>query len=335
MEKEVFQLPKSQRELIEIKRDFELNNKVYTFLLEKRAEANIQMASTSSDKKIVDSAMLLNDNYTYPNKKLIYVLFIVVIFGGLVLFLILKAILFAKVDSLELVKQYIPNVSYLGDLPHCKAEVLNEGDMINPNSLVFEKLRMITSNMKLTLGKGNGPVVIGVTSYIQAEGKSFFSKNIGHSLTLSNHKVLFIDADMRKVKNTDKSSLGLSSYLSGSADLEECIVSSKYSGFDQISQGPLPPNPINLLESESMVKLIQEVKTKYDYIFLDLPPVGIIADWISVKDELDHTVYLIRENYSPMESIMKLVDMENNKISFVYNDNELLVKAYYNSYYKQ
>ena len=62
-------------------------------------------------------------------------------------------------------------------------------------------------------------------------------------------------------------------------------------------------------------------------------PLGQKID--SIKDELDHTIYLIRENYSPIESIKKLVDLENNKISYVYNDNELLVKRYYNSYYKK
>ncbi len=99
--------------------------------------------------------------------------------------------------------------------------------------------------------------------------------------------------------------------------------------------GPLPPNPGEMLESDEMVKLIERLKSSYDYIILDLPPVGIISDWNSVKNELDHTIYLFRDNYTPIESIQKLNDVETGKLSYVYNGSALKMSSYYNSYYSR
>ncbi len=166
MEKEILSLPKSQGELIKIKRDFELNNEIYTFLLEKRAESNIQMASTFSDKKIVDKAMLVNENYTSPNKKLIFGVSIVLFVGLTLLFIIGRSILSAKVDSLEIIKKYVPEVSYLGDVPYCKSSDISSDGIIEANSIMFEKIRMLVSNLKFVL-RGGSPLVVGVTSFIQ------------------------------------------------------------------------------------------------------------------------------------------------------------------------
>ena len=320
IEKEVNKLPSSQSELIKIKREFELNNQLYTFLLEKRAEASIEMTSAFSNKRIIDSAMLDDQKYTYPNNKKIHGLTIFLCLGALILFLVIKVILFGKIDSVDILKQINPTGTLIGDVPHCKIDVLNDQGQISAKTLLFEKLRIINLSLELIVGPENKAPIFGITSYIQGEGKSFISKNLGYSMSLSDKKVLLINADLRKKMDEDQNKMGLSNYLSGTASINEIIQPAKFGNCDFISNGPLPPNPSFLIGSERFSEFLQKLKSEYDYIFIDLPPIAIIADWNLIKPKLDHTVFIIRDNYSPFSSLEKLIELKNNNISTLFND---------------
>ncbi|MBE6824409.1 MAG: polysaccharide biosynthesis tyrosine autokinase [Ruminococcaceae bacterium] len=146
--------------------------------------------------------------------------------------------------------------------------------------------------------------VIGVSSALTGEGKSLSSVNIAYSLSQLDKRVLLIDCDMRRPSLASKLPIskvpGLSNYLTGYSDIsmvvQRCSLDNE-SSFDVIASGDNPPNPIELLSSRKMEKILAELKSAYDYIIVDLPPVGEVSDAMVAAKFVDGILLVVRQDY--------------------------------------
>ena len=155
-------------------------------------------------------------------------------------------------------------------------------------------------------------VAIGITSSIGGEGKTFTAINLASVLALGGDKVLLIGGDMRKPKIFQdfevSNSIGFSSYLSNQVEWQECILPTKYDNLSVFSAGPLPPNPSELIQNKKFGRLIEVLRTEYDYIIVDTPPIGLVTDALQMEPHFDGLLYVTRFNYTNLDSISFLDD---------------------------
>ena len=189
-------------------------------------------------------------------------------------------------------------------------------------------------------GKGK---VIGITSSIPHEGKSYTAINLAYSLAKEGHKTLLISADMRKpsIENTIgiKPKFGLSSILVGEEG-DAVIPSGLHDNFMLLPAGIIPPNPSELLGTERMKDLLDKCAEEYPYVIVDLPPVNVVADALVVSKFLDGVVVIVRHGMTRrkelVEAIKKLKYVQAHILGVVYNGyNHGRGKNYKGSYYKK
>lgn len=159
-----------------------------------------------------------------------------------------------------------------------------------------------------------GAKTLMITSSVSGEGKTFCSINIATVFALSEKKTVIVGMDLRKPKLFDEFNLvntvGVVNYLIKDKNLEEIINHTSIPYLDVILSGPIPPNPAELIMNDAMKEMIEELKTKYDYIILDTPPVGLVADSLELSQYCDVTLYIVRQNFTKKEMITLL----NNRI---------------------
>ena len=209
-----------------------------------------------------------------------------------------------------------------------KEEVLAEEPILVAENIPFEyveSFKELRTNLNFTASKSkmNGKgCKITVTSSIPNEGKSTVAINLAIALAQGNNKVLLIDADMRNpvlrkylnIKPEKKT--GLSSLLNGDTKIGECLVRTEY-GLDVIADGPIPPNPAELIKSDAMNSLIKGTEAYYDYVIFDTPPVGVITDAAALSTLCDGVVYVVRHrfaNKAQVRSAIKKLQMVDAKI---------------------
>ena len=174
-----------------------------------------------------------------------------------------------------------------------------------------EAYRTIRTNLMFSLAK-TGCKTIMFTSSVSGEGKTTTSANIAFSIARSNKRVLLMDLDLRNPhvhrvlkKNTAP---GLTNYLSGFNSLEEVIHKNVFPGLDVICAGTISPNPAEMVASEGMLKLIDSLKSHYDFIILDTPPVTLVSDALSVVPVTDGIVLVVRPKYTDRREVRRAVD---------------------------
>jgi capsular exopolysaccharide synthesis family protein len=178
-----------------------------------------------------------------------------------------------------------------------------------------------------------------MTSSVSGEGKSFCSSNLAASLALAGKSTIILGTDLRKPKIFNdfslKNTVGLTSYLIGTASLEQVIQSTGIQNLDLISAGPIPPNPSELLMSEKLNTLIKELKLHYDYIVIDTPPIGVIADAFELLKFADIVLYVVRQQYTDKNLLKYINDLYNKKsiqqVSIILNDFNVTRSYAYNT----
>jgi polysaccharide biosynthesis transport protein len=338
-ESTVKRLPEEQQELLKIKRKYDLNDNIYTEFLQKRNEAEIVKASNLSDIHFIDPAKDIGGNLIGPKTSANYVL---ALFLGVLFPLLFVFVIFFINNSI----QNIEDISKLTQIPIIGVIGVNK-DNINlavfdkPKSALSESFRTIRSSLQFLYKKQrvSGAKTLMITSSISGEGKTFCSINIATVFALSEKKTVIIGLDLRKPRLADEFSLtnnlGVVNYLIKQKNLEEITNSTSIANLDVILSGPIPPNPSELILSEAMKELIDELKQKYDYIILDTPPVGLVSDALELAQYADVTLYIVRQNYTKKDMITLLNNRvkrgELNNASIVLNGYEN--KAKYGSGY--
>lgn len=180
--------------------------------------------------------------------------------------------------------------------------------LINENSStrILEAYRMARTNLFYSGDNADGGAVFGVTSASPGDGKSLTCANLAISIAMSGKRVLLIDCDMRKP--TQKTAFGaqtesgLSEYLAGVTDVP-CVCETQQENLWLLTSGRCPPNPAELLYRPRFAELIANARETYDYVFVDLPPVGLISDAAIVAPQIQFYVLVIRMKKSDMRLV--------------------------------
>lgn len=301
-------VPKVQREYINIKRQQDIKQTLYLYLLQKREEAAITEAANVSNSRIVDPAHTGLIPIA-PKRQLIYLaafLLGLALPGGL---LYLEELLNHKVSSRQDIEAHTQAPVY-AEIGHSK----DRGPVIVASGLhgaIPEQFRNLRTNLSFVLGTSPHKVIM-VTSSMGGEGKSFISMNLAITYSLMGKRTVLVDMDLRKPRLSGYLGLdhrrGISNYLSGqltAEDLGQAIEEGKDPLYF-IGSGPVPPNPSELLLQAAMEKLITDMKERYDYIILDTPPAGLVTDAQIIGKYADASIYIVRNGYTFRDQIRLL-----------------------------
>ena len=308
-----YKLPSKETELTRLKRFYSLYEKFYLMLIDRKAEYGMTKAGAVAEF-IVLAQPVISKMPISPKKATAYM-----IGGGIGLALGLFLIFFKYLSHNtinnvgELEKATIAPV--LGFVPVFD-KAMDVSRLVvdkNPKSPVIEALRSIRTNLEF-LSSDKNKKLISVTSTISGEGKTFVAINLGGVIAFSGTRVVIIDMDMRKPKinvgfgvDNDK---GMSTILIGKHRVEDCIHRSTIDTLDFITSGPTPPNPSELILKPEFDEVMTYLKSRYDIIIIDTPPVGLVTDGILVMRKVDLPIYVVRAEYSKKgfeKNINKLV----------------------------
>lgn len=311
---EIRRLPKKEHELFDIKRQMEIKQNLYIYLLQKQEEAAISLASTVSDNHILDAAVS-SENPVKPVKQIIYGLAILLGLLVPVLIVELNSTLSFKIKSKSEIESKVsfPVVGVVPLAEGTSAVVVTK----NAKSGVSEAFRTIRTNLQY-LSKGNEKVVMCVTSNISGEGKTFFSLNLASSIAITNKKVVMLELDLRKPKLSKSlnihSSIGISNYLIGQVKLSDIILNSGIDdNLDILPSGPIPPNPAELLVTDQMRDMLRQLSEKYDYVIIDTPPIGLVSDAFTIADYCHHVFYILRYDYTDKNYLAYIQELYTSK----------------------
>ena len=171
----------------------------------------------------------------------------------------------------------------------------------NDDFFLREAYKTARTNVMFSLAGKEGCNVIAVTSSLQSEGKSITASNLAMSFADNGSRVLIIDCDLRKPKMGRlldiKAERGLTDVLINKSELSGSVIRvNEKKGLWALTSGRIPPNPSELLGSESMVMLMNSLKGNYDYIILDTPPVEMVTDAMVLAPIVDGVLFVVRAN---------------------------------------
>lgn len=327
-------VPVIEREYIEITRQQETKQTLYLYLLQKKEESALSLASAVANTRIIDPPT--SQGPVSPNRTNTMAYSILLGFFIPFLGVYIKNLITNKVEFRREVEK-LTKTPILGEICHEKS-----GDVVvanaNKRTPIAEMFRLLRSNLRFSLAGKENKVIL-VTSSMSGEGKTFFSINIGASLAGADKKVLIIEFDLRRPKLLKSLKLpkskGLTDYLVGDiTDVESIILESGVEkNLQVISAGTLPPNPAEIILSDRVGELIKEMRERYDYIILDCPPVGKVADALTLNDHIDSAIYIVRYNYTDKDQLQIIDDIfENKKLHsplIVLNDSKKLNSGNY------
>jgi len=304
-------LPENERKYGQLERQFKMNEEISSYLLKRKAEAEMIKASTVSKNRMLDRAL---QPYTPIKPKRESIVFIGLLLGFImgIFVAFIRILLDTKIKNEN---DITSSVEYpiLGTIPHF--DTIDEGwkgkikvfDAVK--SSVAEAFRHLRSNLQF-IRKQDGPQVILLTSTVGQEGKTTISVNLGAIMSLSKKRTIIINLDMRKPTLHEKFDLpnqtGLSELLNDRVNLKEVIQETRYPYLDILSSGSIPPNPSELIQSDKMYELLESLKQGYDMIILDTPPIGLVTDAKELMHYVDINVYIVRADYSKKEFLENL-----------------------------
>ncbi len=243
-------------------------------------------------------------------------------------------------------------MEFIGKLNEKKHSLRNNTVITNADTAKFnliddktpfsinEAYKTARTNIMFALAGVDGCKKIIFTSAEPGEGKSTTLLNLGITFAQMDAKVIIIDGDLRKPRvhrylNLEKND-GLSDVLAGMIKIEDAVKHHEGYGLDCITAGQIPPNPIELLSSDAMQEVLGKLSEKYDYIFIDSPPVTVVTDAASMAKFVDGYVLLVRHNYSIHELLEKTrqsLDFAEAKIlGYVINDIKPMAGIGYSRY---
>ena len=333
LETTISRLPVTQRQLGGIERKYKLNDAIYNYLLEKRAEAKITLASNIPDNIIIEPARMVGRHPVSPNKQLNFMIAFIV---GLAIpfgYLTIKNTLNSKLESQDMVES-ITTAPVIGKIMHNKHKPQN-GLYEMPSAIVVESFRALRTNLEYQF-KDVPRKVIMVTSSIEGEGKSFTALNLALSYAQLGNKTLLMNFDLRKstpyFKHDEDITKGIFSWYSDQVGFEEIIQHSPYDNLDFIQTGQLAPDPAKLISLNNTAVLLDRLRSIYSCMILDTSPFAQVSDAYLLMDHADIKIVVVRYNYSIKKVfalVMKDLKQKNvSNVSVVLNDNNVYFDQY-------
>ena len=345
VEGDLLNLPTIERQLAKLTRNFQLTENLYNLYQQKRIEAKLAEASTVSNVRMLDPPDRESAIMVKPKKK--QNIQIAVLLGLFIpaIFLIFYELIISRVREISDITNEI-NLPQLGKIVHSKANMYLP-TVEFPWAAITESFRSLHARLNYLLldPKDN---VIAITSGASGEGKTFCAINLATVIAASGKKVLLIGLDLRRPKIHEvfeiNNETGLTTYLIGNTLKKDLIHETFLKNLYLLNSGPIPPNPVELIEHKRMADLLAECRKEYDYIVIDSPPIGLVADALLISKLVDLYLFVIRmdQTRKTISSLLKEL-MESNSLksfSLIFNDIKQPERygygyRYYNSYYQK
>jgi capsular exopolysaccharide synthesis family protein len=316
-------LPVSERQLIAVQRNYSLLENLYVFLMQKLSEAGISKASNTSDilpvnPPVAGGAISPKPTQNYTTAAIFGLAIPLIIF-------VLFELINSKVQSKEDIDK-MTTIPFIGGVGHNETKT-NLTVRDRPKSGVAESFRAMRSNLNYFTGNKT-PQVFMVTSSISGEGKTFTTINLSTVFALSGKKTLIVGADMRRPKIFEdfgcSNEKGLSTYLSGLHELDQVVQLTDIDNLFLVSGGPVPPNPSELLLTDRFSAFIRAALEQFEFVIIDTPPLALVTDAFVISKYVDHTVFVLRQNFSPKQFIRSIDEYYRSgkikSISILLND---------------
>ena len=328
-------VPEKEKQSLDIGRQQAIKETLYTYLLNKREETALQLAITEANIRVIEPPFGSNVPIS-PRTRVIMMLALIIGIVAPFAFFHIRNLLNMSVRGRKDVEDYT-SIPVVGEIPHRKEGISDSEILVSEqkNDSLNEAFRMLRFSLNFIQKDAR---VIMFTSTVPSEGKTFVSRNFAVTLGMTGKKVVLIDTDIRKRTQSKLSGTihreGLTSFLSGAVDNIEQLIIPECPKFnvDMLPAGITPPNPSELLMSERLELLIEELKKTYEYIVVDNVPAMVVADAGIVNRIADVTLYVIREGkidrrYLP--ELQRLYEEEKfNRLCIVLNDSNLEQKRY-------
>ena len=331
-------LPRQEREFIEIKRQQQVKESLYLFLLQKREEASLTMAITVPKGRVLNTPD--TGEQTGPRSKIIMGIFFLLGLAFPLLIIFLRDLINTTISNRAQVEK-LSDVPVLSELGHNTTGqvIIDHSSNTDSNAELF---RLLRTKLQFTLDYPSQKVMM-VTSTEPGEGKSYVSLNLAISLSLTGKKVMLMGLDLRKPQLKKHLNLdgeeGMSSILSGHVSDYRSIIQhvAAYPTLDVIPGGVIPPNPNELLMSKRLDDMVEKLRNEYDYIVIDTAPVGAMSDSFLIDRVVDIALYMCRMDYSDKRNIEFLnhvkADKSLKRPYLVINDVNMQSKYYYHRGY--
>lgn len=301
--------PQQAKYLLSVERQQKVKETLYLYLLQKREENQLNQAFTSYNTRIVREP----DGSDAPIAPVTGNIYMIAFAIGLAL---PALVLFQREMSVHMVRGRRDikgmKIPLAGELPlHSKKQKLKRVSPSNKDpkpkivvkensrNSINEAFRVLRTNIEFMLGSSPHSQVLMLTSANPGSGKTFVSYNLAKSFAIKGKKVIVVDLDLRKAslsKYADKNTQGVSDYLANRVNDITSIIHQvpDTPNLSIITVGTIPPNPTELLFSDRLNALIQDLKVHYDYVFIDCPPVEVVADSTIISKYADYTLFVIR-----------------------------------------
>lgn len=298
LEAEIRRVPATERGFIDLSRQQQIKQELYLFLQQKWEETAIGKTANISNAKVIDGPRSGGLPIS-PKRNVIYlacvVLGLAVPFGAVYL----RELLNVRVQTKEDITRRT-QLSILGEIGHnldSDHQIVISRESRSP---IAEQFRALRTNLDF-FGPSSGTRTVMFTSSMSGEGKSFVAVNLAMALALSNKRVVLLEFDLRKPTVSQKLGLdnqfGFTNYIVQQELTVADVLrpSGQLEGFDVISSGPIPPNPAEIILHDRTHHLFDELRLRYDYVIIDAPPIGAVADAQLLSRYADTTLYVIRQ----------------------------------------
>lgn len=326
-------------QLLSIERQQQITQELYMFLLQKREENELAALINVGNTRVIMNPNG-SSNPVSPNRMMIMFIMIVLGCGAPFGFFLVRKLLDTSIKH----KSDLGNLSvpFLAEIPKMGKDGFNRNEckvIVKPGSrdMMNEAFRVLRTNVDLMLGKNAGSRVIMFTSFNPGAGKTFSIMNVAASMALKKSKAIIVDLDLRKATLSQalgKEHTGVAAYLNGKIDDYRPYVDEIAPDLYHLPVGTLPPNPTELLLTDRFARMVDDLKQEYDYVFLDCPPIDIVADASLITEKADMTIFVLRSGridkasipyidelyrsgkYSHMAMILNGVEFEQKKYGY-------------------
>ena len=339
--------PSQAKYLLSVERQQKVKESLYLFLLQKREENELSQAFTAYNTRIITppSGSMIP---TYPVRSTALLIGVVLAIAIPLCVIFLQIMMVTTIRGRKDLENM--SVPFMGEIPqngkrqHRSLLTRNKKDdgQLNPvlvkekgRDVINEAFRVVRTNLEFVAGASNK--VIMVTSFNPGSGKTFIVANLATCLAIKGKKVVALDLDLRKAslsRYSTKQDLGVANYLAGQDVALDDIITECDSAatLDIIPVGTIPPNPTELLTSTRLEDLIKQLRQKYDYIFIDCPPVEIVADAAIISNQADMTLFVVRAGLLERSMLPELdrlyADGKYRNLSVILNATEAVHRRY-------
>lgn len=319
-------VPQKEKAFLEVSRQQEIKNNIYTFLLQKREETAVASAAAVSDSRIVDAAEASPWPIS-PKKPIILGVSVLAAIAGIGGLITLRDLMKREIAHRAEIEKATsaPILAEIVQDDGKEAVVIAEGR----RSFVAEQFRTLRTALSYVGVNANGTLngnvnggghrkTLLVTSSISGEGKSFVSVNLAVSLSLVKKKVALLEFDLRKPRISAMLQVsrepGISNYLVGQAEIPSILQPVPGNEYLYVlPAGVIPPNPTELILNGQLDTLINHLKAKFDYVIIDTAPVGLVTDARLLAQYADATLYVIRHQVTPKLYLKMINEIYQNK----------------------